>query len=48
MLTPTDLLFLSGWDRKELEFATGITQLQPTNLIDQSIFGLIGILLLHE
>jgi len=41
VLTPTDLLFLSGWDRKELKFETGITQLQPTNLIDQSIFGLI-------
>jgi hypothetical protein len=41
VLTPTDLLFLSGWDRKELEFEAGITKLQPTNLIDQGIFGLI-------
>jgi hypothetical protein len=41
MLTPTDLLFLSGWNRKASYPEAEITQTQPTIMIDQKISGLI-------
>jgi len=41
MLTPTDLLFLSGWIRKASYPEAEITQTQPTIMIDQKISGLI-------
>jgi len=41
MLTPTDLLFLSGWNRKAFHPEAEITRTQPTIMIDEKISGLI-------
>ncbi len=41
MLTPTDLIFLSGWNRKALIVEAEITKTQPATMIDQKISGLL-------
>ena len=41
MLTTTDLLFLSGWNRKASIVEAEITKTQPATMIDQKISGLL-------
>ena len=41
MLTTTDLLFLSGWNRKALIVEAEITKTQPATMIDERISGLL-------
>jgi hypothetical protein len=41
VLTTTDLLFLSGWNRKASIVEAVITQTQPATMIDQKISGLL-------
>jgi len=41
VLTTTDLLFLSGWNRKALIVEAEITKTQPATMIDERISGLL-------